>query len=224
MHQLAEMLRASAWARGLTDEEFARAEAGTVERQIPAGGFICHKGEPVEHWMGVLEGLVKIANYWSTGKTVTFTGVPAGGWLGEGSMLKREPRRYDVVALRDSRIAYMNRSTFHWLLDHSISFNRYLLEQLNERLGQFIGMVEHDRLLDTDARVARCVAALFNPVLYPNTGPQLAISQEEIGFIAGVSRQRANQALRSLEAAQLLRVEYGGITVLNLPGLRTHGG
>jgi CRP-like cAMP-binding protein len=146
--------------------------------------------------------------------------VSAGGWLGEGSLLKTEPRRYDVVALRDSRIARMPRSTFEWLLDTSIGFNRFLLRQINERLGQFIALVEHARLLDPDARVARCIAELFNPILYPGIGPRLAISQEEIGYLTGVSRQRANQALRKLEEEGLLAVEYGGIRVLDLERLR----
>jgi len=138
-------------------------------------------------------------------------------------MLKNEPRRYDVVALRDSLVACISRTTFQWLLDNSIPFNRFLLHQLNERLGQFIGRVEMDRLLETDARIARCVASLFNPVLYPGIGPQLQISQEEIGYLAGVSRQRANQALKLLEEEGLLRVEYGGITVIDLEGLRRFG-
>jgi hypothetical protein len=43
------------------------------------------------------------------------------------------------------RAARIPRRTFEWLLNTSIPFNRYLLVQVNERLGQFIGMVEHDR-------------------------------------------------------------------------------
>jgi CRP-like cAMP-binding protein len=124
------------------------------------------------------------------------------------------------VALRDSTIAYMPKATFMWLLDTSMPFNRYLLTQLNERLGQFIGMVEHDRLLGPDARLARCLAGMFNPHLYPGVGPVLPISQEEIAQLAGLSRQRANQALQRLEQAGLLRIDYGGITVTNLAGLR----
>ena len=33
-------------------------------------------------------------------------------------------------------------------------FNRFLLTQLNERLGQFIGMMEHERLLGPEAQPA----------------------------------------------------------------------
>jgi CRP/FNR family transcriptional regulator, cyclic AMP receptor protein len=114
----------------------------------------------------------------------------------------------------------MPRAVFQRLLDHSIPFNRFLLTQLNERLAQFIAMLEHERLLGTDARVARCIAGLFNPILYPGLGAHVAVSQEEIGFLSGVSRQRVNKALRLLDSRGLLRVEYGGLRILDLEGLR----
>jgi CRP/FNR family cyclic AMP-dependent transcriptional regulator len=221
---LAESLRRSRWAADLTEEEFAHVEAGVVERQVPAGGFVCRKGEPVEHWLGVIDGLVKVSSDLENGKTASLAGILAGGWFGEGSMLKTEPRRYDAVALRSSRVACMQRKTFQWLLDHSICFNRYLLVQLNERLGQFIGLLESERLLDTDARVARCLATMFNPVLYPGDGRQIAVSQEEIGYLTGVSRQRVNRSLKVLQFAGYLKVEYGGITIVDLDGLRRFGG
>jgi CRP-like cAMP-binding protein len=217
---LSDALKASRWARELTPGQFARVLAETTERAVPAGGYIARKGEPVEAWLGVIDGLVKINADSAAGKSVTFAGVTTGGWLGEGSMLKDEARRYDVVALRDSRVAYLPRATFEWLLGISIPFNRFLLEQLNERLGQFIAMVEHDRLLDVDARVARCLAALYNPLLYPGTTRLLQISQEEVGYLSGASRQRVNQALQVLEREHLLKVEYGGITILDVEGLR----
>ncbi len=218
-----ELLRTSLWGQALTEAEMAKALAGTCERTFAAGVFICMKGEPVDYWMGIVSGLGKMASHWTTGKTTSLTGISTGGWFGEGSLMKNEPRRYDVMALRESRVAFMNRSTFTWLLDHSIPFNRYMIAQLNERLGQFIGMIENERMLDTDARIARCLAALFNPVLYPCTNRLLQISQEELGYLAGVSRQRANQALKALEDAGLVRSEYGGINVLDLDGLRRFG-
>jgi CRP-like cAMP-binding protein len=217
---LDQLLRQTAWASLLTDKEMARVEADTLEHFVPKGGFICRKGDPGDFWIGVLDGLVKMNNLSAEGKSVTFTGVPAGGWFGEGTLLKQEARKYDVTALRDSRIACMPERTFTWLLDTSLPFTRFLLMQLNERLGQFIGMVEFDRLLDVDTRVARCLAGLFNRHLYPWIGTLLQVSQEEIGYLTGTSRQRANQALQVLEKEGLLKVDYGGIQILDLDGLR----
>ena len=208
------------WADTLSPEERSRAASEITERKVSAGAYICRKGEPVENWIGVIDGLVKMSNLSAGGKMTTLTGVPPGGWFGEGSLLKDKYRKYDILALRDSRMAYMPRATFERLLDSNLGFNRFLLAQLNERLGQFIALVESERLLDPDARVARSLASLFNPVLCPGTGRQLKLSQEEIGLLSGVSRQRVNQALQVLEKSRLLRVEYGCVTVIDLPGLQ----
>lgn len=222
--QLSDSLQlAAAWFRVLDAEQQARVERDLSVQQVAAGSIIERKGELAQAWIGVLAGLVKVSVGNAEGKVASLTGVPAGGWIGEGSLLKREVRKYDIVALRDSVVARLPAATFDWLLDTSIPFNRYLLHQLNERVAQFIGKAEYDRLLDPDARVARCLAELFNPLLYPGMGMRLTITQEEVGYLARVSRQRANQALRKLEEAGLLNVEYGAVRVLDLDGLELYG-
>jgi CRP-like cAMP-binding protein len=219
---LEEALQATRWGTLLTHDQLARIVAESAESRVENGAYICRKGEAVDSWLGVLEGLVKMMISTLDGRTSTFTGIPAGGWFGEGSLLKTEPRRYDVVALRTTRVVRVPRRTFEWLLNTSIPFNRFLLVQLNERLGQFIGMLETQRLHGPDVRVARCVAQLFNPILYPGIDRKLEVSQEEIGYLSGISRQRVNQALRKLQQAGLLRVEYGAIVIEDLEGLRSY--
>ncbi|SHH42740.1 Crp/Fnr family transcriptional regulator [Pollutimonas bauzanensis] len=214
---------AAAWFALLSADQQERVQRDVSFTQYPAGAMIERKGEKAYAWLGVLSGLVKVSVGTSDGKLASLTGVPAGGWIGEGSLLKSERRKYDVVALRESTIIRLPVATFDWLLDISIPFNRYLLHQLNERVAQFIGKAEYDRLLAPDARVARCLAELFNPLLYPCKTMRLDITQEEIGYLARISRQRTNQALRTLEAAQLLKVEYGAVQVLNLDGLKHYG-
>lgn len=218
-----EILRQSVWTRELGPEEFRKVRETVVEQSLPAGCHACRNGDPAEHWIGVIDGLIKISGGSADGKSVTFTGVTAGGWFGEGSLLKDEPRRYDGIAVCNTRIARMPRSTFTWLLDNSIPFNRFLLNQLNERLGLFIAMVGYDRLLKPEARVARCLATLFNPYLNPNSDQCLQLSQEEAALLCGMSRQRVNQALHTLEKENLLSAEYGQITILDLARLRSYG-
>jgi CRP/FNR family transcriptional regulator, cyclic AMP receptor protein len=222
--KLEVLLLSSAWAKTLTLEQQKEMLQSITTKSFDAGKVIVGKGERVDAWVGVLSGLVKINSVSPEGKTVTFTGVPAGGWLGEGSLLKEEPRKYDVVSIRASTIAFMPKRAFKRLLDTSIGFNQFLLMQLNERLGQFIGMVEYYRLLGPDARVARCIAELYNPLLYPDNSHELSISQEELGYLCGISRQRVNQALTVLEDESLLERRYGGLLVKNLLGLREYVG
>lgn len=217
------MVDTAAWFHLLTSEQQDRVLRDITITTYHAGAMIERKGDFAHDWLGVKSGIIKVSVGTADGRMASLTGVPAGGWIGEGSLLKRETRKYDVVALRDSAIIRLPASTFNWLLDSSIAFNRFLLDQLNERVAQFIGKAEYDRLLEPDARVARCLAELFNPLLYPGKGMRLDITQEEIGFLARMSRQRTNQALRALEQANLLRTEYGSVKVLDLDGLKNYG-
>ncbi|NQW81239.1 MAG: winged helix-turn-helix domain-containing protein, partial [Polaromonas sp.] len=67
----------------------------------------------------------------------------------------------------------------------------------------------------------RSLAALFNPVLYPGVGDILRITQQELAYLVGLSRQRVNEALSTLQVQGTIRIEYGGLRVLNLSALRS---
>ena len=209
------------WLPLLLPEERARAVAELQVGDAELGDYVCRVGKPVTYWFGVVEGLLKMSSDNAQGVTITFAGLPPGGWFGEGTTIKRESYRYNIQALRKSVVAGLPVDTFHWLLDHSIGFNRFVMNQLNERLGQFIAAREIDRLNNPDVRVARSLAALFNPVLYPGVGEVLRITQQELAYLVGLSRQRVNEALAALEAQGTIRVEYGGLRVLDLGALRS---
>jgi CRP-like cAMP-binding protein len=208
------------WLQALDPHERERAEGALVVTAAQAGDFICRIGRPVTYWFGLVDGLLKMSNDESQGPVITFTGVAPGGWFGEGTVLKHEQYRYNIQALRRSHVAGIPVATFDWLLDHSLGFNRFVMNQLNERLGQFIAARETDRLSSPDLRVARHLAAMFHPLLYPSVGGILRITQQELAYLVGLSRQRVNEALSMLSTWGWIRVEYGGVRVLDLQALR----
>jgi len=217
----ADELQAIPWLQVIESTLREQMEAALQITEALPGEFVCRIGRPVTYWFGVVDGLLKMSTDNAQGQTMTFTGVPPGGWFGEGTALKREAYRYNIQALRKSLVAGLPVDTFHWLLDHSIGFNRFVMNQLNERLGQFIAAREIDRLTNPDVRVARNLAALFNPVLYPGVGEVLHITQQELAYLVGLSRQRVNEALTRLAAQGAIRVEYGGLRILNPAALHT---
>ncbi len=222
MESFEHFLAASPWMQNLTEQQQSLVRDTLFEKRFKAGEIICRKGSPAVEWVGIIEGLAKISCESHTGKQISFiTGIPAGSWFGEGSLLKKEPRRYDIIALRDCRIAFMPEKTFFALLEESISFNRFLLIHFNERLGQFIGYMEYDRFLSPEARVARSLASMFNLDLYPGMHYKLEISQEELGNLSGISRQRVNQALHVLQTEGIVDVKYGAITILDVESLKS---
>lgn len=223
MISLDALKRVAIWSQELSAEEAERARKGMVEKTFGKGAYIAHQGDRFDCWAGVVSGLVKLSTVSDSGKQVSLAGLAAGAWFGEGSLLKNEPRRYDLVALRETRLAMMDIATFNWLFEHSVGFNRFLVRQFNERLGQFIGQVENDRLLDATGRVARALASIFNPQLNPGVGTHIAITQEEIGLLSGLSRQVTNQSLKVLENARALQAERGGISIRDWKDLVRYG-
>jgi CRP/FNR family cyclic AMP-dependent transcriptional regulator len=209
------------WLHLLSSQERLQIAPQLVVSDLQTGDLVCRVGRPVTYWFGVITGLLKMSSDNESGQTVTFTGVPPGGWFGEGTALKREIYRYNIQALRPSVVAGLPLDTFHWLIDHSLGFNRFIMQQLNERLGQFIAAREMDRMNNPELRLARHLAALFNPVLFSGVGEVLTITQQELAYLVGLSRQRVNEALKVLQARELIRIEYGGLRILDLTGLRT---
>ena len=149
-HPRSDELDGIPWLALLLPSERERAVEELRVGDAQAGDYVCRVGRPVTYWFGVVEGLLKMSSDSADGQTMTFTGVPPGGWFGEGTALKREVYRYNIQALRRSVVAGIPVDTFHWLLDHSIGFNRFVMNQLNERLGQFIAARETDRMNTPD--------------------------------------------------------------------------
>lgn len=213
-------VRRTAWGAALDLEQAERVAESLRFRVVPRGDLVCHAGSPVQYWKGVVDGLVKMSLVSPDGRASTLTGLATGAWFGEGPVMRDERWDFDGVAMRDTRMALVPRSTFQWLLDASASFNDYILGQLSERLAQFLAVIEAERLETPETRVARCLAWLFNPVLYPGVGQRLELTQQEIGYLSGATRQRVNRALQAMEAAGLLVCEYGAVRVLDPQGLR----
>jgi len=214
------LLAQSGWFPQLERDAQARVLDDMREEHVAAGAALCRRGETPLHWYGTLEGLLKWSLTSEDGRSVTFGGLSVGSWFGEGTLLRAVPRTADIIALRDSRVAVLPIDTFEWLHRTQMSFNHFLLVQINERLHWFMGNYAAQRLLDADSQVARALAGLFHPWLHPLGQTHLETSQEEIANLSGLSRQPCNAALNRLREAGLLRIEYGGITVIDLEGLR----
>ena len=97
-----------------------------------------------------------------------------------------------------------------------LAFTETFTQAVNSEVKSVAFLSKSYRGYFFNTRVARCLASMFNSHLYPGLEKLVQISQEELGLLSGASRQRANQALQLLEKEGLLRLDYGGIRVLDL--------
>lgn len=212
-------LSAQPWFPLLSNQEQARVLAEAHDRRIGAGGDVCRAGEPAGHWIGVMGGLVKASVMTPGGKTTTYAGIAPGGWLGEGSVLNGTSRRFDVIALRDSHVAFLPRAAFMRLYEHNLRFCHYLIDRLNQRLAQQMALIEIDRLVTPEVRIARFLLMLAESQATASPAPELDITQAEIAQLCGLSRQFTNKVLSKLAALGLVEHQYGRLTLLDTAGL-----
>ncbi len=213
-------LRQILWLQLLAPSEQAWAAPLVQVHPLDAQDVLCQFGSQPTHWYGTVQGLLKLSNDRLDGQPITYAGLPASGWFGEGTVIKLEPYRYNVSAIRASTVASLPVAAFHQLLKESLAFNQYLMAHINERLGQFMAARVTDRLRNPEIRVARSLLALFNPVLYPTVDAFFQITQQELAYLIGIPRQRVNEALRELETKGAVELGYRGVRVVDMQALK----
>lgn len=186
-------------ARLSTEVFTVQADKGAV--MLPAGGA-------VEGWHAVLSGLVMLQSPACRGRSSAFIGVPDGEWFGEGSAMKPEPRRYNVVALRPTTLLCLPLPLFAALRETHLAFNQFLVLHLNMRLGQAMTIIEAGRMRSPEHRVALYLSRLF----WRSTR-RLNLTQEELGQLAGLSRQTVNRVLHTLEDEGIVSLDIGRMVI-----------
>lgn len=207
-------LNTQPWFTQLSGQMQDRVDDSTQTLAGCKGELLLHAGAEVNGCYAVLSGLVKLQSPSGHGPVSAFLGVPDGEWFGEGSALKTEPRRYEVMALRDTVLLCLPRTQFDELLAHSLPFNHFLIGQMNRRLGQAMAIVEAGRLRSPGQRVA-----LYLSHIFWHGRRRVVLSQEELGHLAGLSRQTVNRALKSMEEHSLVSLDFGRVTILDANAL-----
>lgn len=198
------------WFSAQAQQQQAAIVAQVFTVSAARGQIILAANERPEGWYGVLSGLAKISGRATSGRRADFLGVATGDWFGEGAVLKNEPRRYQVFALRDTELLCLPSAAFHALFASSVAFNQFLVRCLNLRVSQAMAVIEAGRTRSPEHRIALALSPLF----WSRTR-QLDLTQDELAHLAGMSRQTANRALNALQERGLIQLTLNRIKVLD---------
>jgi CRP/FNR family cyclic AMP-dependent transcriptional regulator len=214
---IAQLLSGVAWLGGLPPGVREAISSAAYATRHAKGETVSHFGDLPRSWIGVAEGLLKVSRADTEGRGMMLTGVPRGRWIGEAAIVRGSARRYDIVAVRESRLVHIPVATVGRLLEESVAFSRVVLSNLNDRVSQSIEMIEIDRLDDPVARVARTLAAVFHSLPDPQVVP---LSQSELGELVGLSRQTVGAALKQLAGEGLVAAGPGRLVLKHVGRLR----
>jgi CRP/FNR family transcriptional regulator, cyclic AMP receptor protein len=208
-----EFLESSEWYAALTGDLQQLVYTTATQSHCLPGDCIVSMGEPSLHWLGVIDGFLKMSIMDSEGNEAVLYCLCKDEWGGEGSLLKKEMRRYSVIAMTPSTVCTIPFHTFNKLCAESLSFNQFLVKNTNNRMSVFIGMLQAARLSSPEYRVACCLLMLargHDAHLIP-----LDISQYDIALISGLSRQRTNAALQVLKCKKLIHAQHYGHLIVD---------
>jgi len=209
------------WYRALSAELRSLVLNTVCERTAGPGDYIARSGEPSAHWYGLIRGFLQMYVVGADGAETTLYCMREGEWGGDGSLLKRELRRYDLRSLTSSHLCLIPADTFETLRQSSIEFNHFLCEIMNERMGVFVGMLEASRLRAPEMRLARALLMLADRKA--EGSQEISIPQHELALICGLSRQRVNVAISEFKRQGLVRSEsQKSALIVDVPGLRSY--
>lgn len=206
------------WFASLPLELQEQVRTGVYATEGAKGEVMLPAGTTVQGWHAVLSGLVMLRSPAAAQQRASaFIGIPDGEWFGEGSAMKPEPRKYDVVALRSTQMLCLPLDLFATLRETSLAFNQFLVQHLNLRLGQAMTIIEAGRMRSPEHRVALYLSRIF----WRSTR-RLNLTQEELGQLVGLSRQTVNRVLHSLEASGIVSLDFGRVAIVDDEALSAH--
>ena len=205
------------WFASLTSDLQEQLRRGVYSTETAKGDILLQAGTVVEGWHAVLSGMAMLRSPKTRARASAFIGVSDGDWFGEGSAMKPEPRKYEVVALRPTQLLCLPLPLFATLRATSLEFNQFLVAHMNLRLGQAMAVIEAGRMRSTEHRVALYLSRLF----WRSTR-RLSLTQEELGQLCGLSRQTVNRVLRGLEASGIVSLNFGRVVILDDGALMLH--
>ncbi len=139
--------------------------------------------------------------------------------MGQIAWRDGQPRTADAIAGQDCQMLVLERRDFIPVLESNSEIALPLIEVLCERIRRTSDQVEDMAFLDLERRLAKALLRLTSAAKPTPLGRKVAITQREIGQIIGMSRESTNKRLRSWQDRKWLKIERGGVTILNSAAL-----
>jgi len=206
--------------RGLPERAIGSVRQMLVQRNVRAGTHVFSRGGQPSGWYGIVEGEVRIVTSSAHGGEIMLTILDAGDWFGEIALLAGRPNSHDAVARLDCELAFIPTTSFRQLLAQEPELASRLTALLAQRLQFLIDVVEDFTALPVSARLAKRVIGIADSQAIGSVVRRGRISQEEYALLVGARRQSINRELRKWEKAGWIRIEYGGIEVLDREALK----
>jgi CRP-like cAMP-binding protein len=187
---------------------------------LKRGTTIVSRGDPANSLIAVISGTVKISVSSADGRTAILNLIGPGEIFGEVAVLDGQARTADATANTNCEIYVIDRRDFIPFVKSQPALAMKFIELLCTRLRWTSDQVEEVILQNLPGRLASVLLRLTEKHKLAPAGRTIAITQQEISEMVGMTRESINKQLRAWAARKLVRLEHGAIVVLNAEMLR----
>jgi CRP/FNR family transcriptional regulator, cyclic AMP receptor protein len=188
-------------------------------RTVKRGAVIFSKGDPGNSLFAIVNGTLKIGVTSAEGREAIFNIVGPGELVGEIAVLDGGERTADAVATTDCELLVIDRREFLPFVQSQPILAAKLIDLLCVRLRWISDHVEQVVIPNLPGRLAKALARLAEKGGSTSAKQKLAITQLELSQMVGMSRESINKQLRAWASRKLVRLERGGIVILNKDAL-----
>jgi len=187
---------------------------------LKRGATIFSKGDPGTSLIAVVSGTVKISISSADGRSAILNLIGEGEIFGEVALLDGLARTADATANTNCEIFVIDRRDFIPFVRSQPTLAMKLIELLCARLRWTSDQVEEVILQNLPGRLASALLRLTEKHKLAPGGRTIAITQQEISEMVGMTRESINKQLRVWAARNWVRLEHGAIVVLSAAPLQ----
>jgi CRP-like cAMP-binding protein len=188
------------------------------------GQMILALGDDAVALYFVITGIIRVCNVSISGHEMTLTHLSSGEWFGEISIIDDSPRTHDAWTMNKvTLVCIPKNAVIHIAQLHPILYKHLALITCG-RIRRAFNWIDNATSLSTSARLAGMLIGLISNYGIQIEGDikiDLRLSQEELGFMLGTTRQTINKIIKLWQQQDLIDMHYGFITIKNKPQLMT---
>ncbi len=200
---------------------FAAAERVHLRR----GALLFRQGDPVgaagSGFYGLADGLIKISTLRGDGREAILAVLEPGNWFGEITLIDGAPRTHDATALSAIDLLVVPPAAFAAQM-RDAAFANAMSRLLAARVRGLYGLAEDATLRGLRARVARRLVTLArgDATQSLQVRSRIALPQEALAMMLGVTRQTLSKELNALAQEGVLRLGYGRVEIASFEALQ----
>lgn len=160
--------------------------------------YVVKKGDSAKEVFFLSSGQLQVVDMANDGKEVGLYLINPGTMFGHITLLDEQTRSSSVVAIQDSQVVVMSKSTMLKLFyDHPVVMHRLLVE-----FAGIIRLTNSSRTVISQANASSRVYSVLVSMMKPNIAGMITIEkmprQQEIALMASTSRETVSRAISQL--------------------------